>query len=276
MTSESPSPLVQPTALTAELAEGDGAPLVLDVRYNLMGPAGHQEYRDGHVPGAVWVDLDAELAGPPGAGGRHPLPEPEVFIAAMRRVGLSVGMPVVVCDGGSLLGASRLWWLLRDYGHEDVRVLDGGFAAWRDAGLPLESGEVPVRATGTFTGEPGHLPQVDVSTVAEGERPLVDVRAAERFAGESEPIDPVAGHVPGATNLPAGESFRDGKFRTASELADHFDAVPSGAAIYCGSGVTATQTLLAMAVAGRSDAVLYPGSWSEWITDPDRPVATGP
>lgn len=275
MTSQTPELLVQPTQLAAELAEDDGSPLVLDVRYNLMGPDGHQEYREGHVPGAVWVDLDAELAGAPGSGGRHPLPEPDVFVAAMRRVGLTNGTPVVVCDGGSLLGASRLWWLLCDHGHPDVRVLDGGFAAWRDAGLPLESGEAPVRATGDFVGEPGHLPRVDVAEVAAGERPLLDVRAPERFTGESEPVDPVAGHVPGAVNVPAAGSFRDGRFRPAAELAEHFATVPSGAAVYCGSGVTATQTLLAMAIAGRTDAVLYPGSWSEWITDPDRPVATG-
>lgn len=275
MTSQSPSPLVQPEALVGELAQDGRAPLVLDVRYNLMGPDGHQEYRDGHVPGAVWVDLDGELAGPPGERGRHPLPESAVFIAAMRRVGLSDGMPVVVCDGGSLLGAARLWWLLRDYGHESVRVLDGGFAAWRDAGLPLESGELPVRATGTFTGEPGHLPQITVSEAAAGERPLVDVRAAERFAGETEPVDPVAGHIPGAINMPAADSFQDGKFRPATELSDHFAEVPDGAAIYCGSGVTATQTLLAMEIAGRRDGALFAGSWSEWITDPERTVATG-
>lgn len=275
MIADRPSPLVQPEELAAELAAGDGSPLVLDVRYNLLGPDGHQEYREGHVPGAVWVDLDAELAGPPGAGGRHPLPDPEVFVAAMQRVGLSNGAPVVTCDGGSQLGAARLWWLLRDYGHESVRVLDGGFPVWRDAGLPLESGESPVRAAGDFAGEPGHLPRVDVDQVAAGERLVVDVRAPERFAGESEPIDPVAGHIPGAVNVPAADSFAGGRFRAPAELVEHFAAVPSGAAISCGSGITATQTLLALEVAGRDDAVLYPGSWSEWITDPDRPVATG-
>lgn len=266
--------LVEPDQLAAEL-RSPTPPLVLDARYNLRGRDGHEEYRDGHVPGAVYVDLDTELAGPAGARGRHPLPDDAVFAAAMRRVGLSEGDPVVVCDGGSTLGAARLWWLLRDSGHEAVRVLNGGLAAWQESGHPIATGEVVPAAPGTFSGRPGQLPRVEVGDIAGGDLVVVDVRAPERYRGEVEPIDPVAGHIPGAVNLPAAESFAGGRFRPAIELAELFADIPAGAAFSCGSGVTATQSLLALAVAGRNDGVLYPGSWSEWIADPDRPVATG-
>lgn len=261
----------------AELADriGDGtAPLVLDARWNLVGPDGHDDYRAGHIPGAVWVDLDRELAGPAGDGGRHPLPSSEVFVAAMQRVGVEPDAEVIVCDGGSTLGAARLWWLLLDHGHTRVRVLDGGFAAWQQAGKPVETGEV-APTPGSFVGAPGHLPRVGVDDLLDEARAIVDVRAPERFTGEREPIDPVAGHIPGAVNLPASESFDAGRFRPAAELADHFAVVPSGAAAYCGSGVTAAQTILALHLAGREDVALYPGSWSEWITDPARGVARG-
>lgn len=250
-----------------------GEALVLDARWNLSGPSGHEEYLAGHLPGAVWIDLDRDLAAPAGEGGRHPLPESEVFVAAMRRAGVRNERPVVVCDGGSTLGAARLWWLLRDHGHPDVWVLDGGFAAWQAAGRPVATGEVEVEP-GDFSGEPGQLGQVTVDDILAEDLALVDVRTPERFAGHHEPVDPVAGHIPGAVNVPAGESFDRGRFRPADELAAHFEAVPDGAVIYCGSGVTAAQTVLALALAGRDDVALYPGSWSGWITDPTRPVAT--
>lgn len=266
--------LVQPDELAADLAS-DAAPLVLDARFNLRGRDGHEEYRDGHVPGARYVDLGTELAGEPGPRGRHPLPDPDVFTAAMRRVGVSADRALVVCDGGSILGAARLWWLLRDSGHPDVRVLDGGFAAWQAAGLPVETGDAEPGPAGDFDGTPGRLPSVTVAEVAAGTRTVVDVRAPERYAGLTEPIDPVAGHIPGAVNVPASESFADGRFRSPAELAAHFAQVPVGAAFSCGSGITAAQSVLAMTIAGRTDGVLYPGSWSEWIADPARPVATG-
>jgi len=267
--------LVQAQDLARELTH-ENPPLVLDARYNLRGRDGHEEYRDGHVPGAIWVDMDHELAGPAGEQGRHPLPDPAVFEAAMRRVGLSGGRPVVVCDGGSTLGAARLWWMLRDAGHESVRVLDGGFAAWRAAGLSVATGDVEPGIAGDFTSRPGQRSRVDVADVAAGRCQVVDVRAPERYRGEVEPIDPVAGHIPGAVNLPAARSFADGRFRPAAELAELFADIPAGAAFSCGSGITAAQSLLAMEVAGRSDGALYPGSWSEWIADPSRPIATGP
>lgn len=247
--------------------------LVLDARWNLSGPPGHEEYLAGHLPGAVWVDVEHDLAGPPGKGGRHPLPAAEVFIAAMRRAGVRNDRPVIVCDGGSTLGAARLWWLLRDLGHPDVWVLDGGFEAWQAAGLPVETGEVEV-TPGDFSGEPGQMAQVEVADILAGDHTLVDVRTAERYAGHHEPVDPVAGHIPGALNVPAGGSLREGRFLPADELATHFELVPDDAVVYCGSGITAAQTVLALALAGRDDVALYPGSWSGWITDPNRPVVT--
>lgn len=266
----------------------DGLDAVLvDTRLALSGPTGRERYAAGHLPGAAYLDVDDDLAAPPGAGGRHPLPEPAAFTAAVRRAGIHQGSRVVVYDEGPGTAASRLWWLLRDYGHDDVLVLDGGLAAWVAAGgpvsvEPLEPLEPVEPAYGGWSGTPGHLPVVDADQLEALLRDgvLVDVRAAERFRGEHEPIDPVAGHVPGAVNLPlAGNTDEHGRFRPDEVLRRRFEAagVTDGVpvAAYCGSGVTATQTLLAMRLAGLGDAALYPGSWSGWIADPSRPVATG-
>ncbi len=250
---------------------------VLDVRYRTGGPPGEEEYARGHIPGAAYVDLDTALAAPPGPRGRHPLPEPAVFEEAMRAAGVCDGVPVVVYDDWAGRAAARCWWLLRWAGHQDVRVLDGGRAAWVAAEHPQSEGQVsPTR--GDFTARPGQLVVVGADEVLDlAERGvLVDARDPERFRGEVEPIDPVAGHIPGATNVPTGANLsEDGRFRTPEELRSVY-ALAEGheVAAYCGSGVTATQGILAMAVAG-IDAALYPGSWSEWVADSARPIALG-
>ena len=272
--------LLSAEQLAADLA-GPAAPVVLDVRWRLGDPAGGRSaYLRGHVPGAQFVDLDTELAGPPGRGGRHPLPDPAVFAAAMRRSGVRGDRAVVVYDAADSTTAARAWWLLRDAGHPQVRVLDGGLRAWVDAGLPRETA-VHAAEAGDFHPHPGQLPVVDAEGAARvaGAGVLLDARAAERFRGEVEPVDPVAGHIPGARSMPTSSSVDDrGRFLDADTLRRRFEGlgVEPGAevAAYCGSGVTACQTLVALALAG-IDGALYPGSWSEWIVDPARPVATG-
>lgn len=271
------SPLVSTSGLAGRL----GSVTVLDVRWQLGGPPGHAEYRLGHVPGAAFVDLETDLADPPGARGRHPLPDTGRFEAAMRRCGVRDDRPVVVYDAVGGTSAARCWWLLRYHGHGDARVLDGGYPAWVADGGDVEEGD-PVVEPGDFTARPGRMPVVDVDGVLALARDgvLVDARARERFLGEVEPIDPVAGHVPGAVNLPTSENLVEpgGRFRSREDLAAAYARVgvrpgrPVGA--YCGSGVTAAHDVLALEVLG-VEAALYPGSWSEWVTDPSRPVATG-
>ncbi|GAA1923064.1 sulfurtransferase [Streptomyces sodiiphilus] len=272
-------PLISPDELAGVLAgrAPDEHPAVLDVRWELGGPPGRAAYDAGHVPGAVYIDLDRELAGPPGPRGRHPLPDTDVFGAAMRRAGVSAGRPVVACDGGQGWAAARLWWLLRWAGHPRVRVLDGGVAAW-----PGElSTSSPRPAEGDFVPRPGAVPVLDAASAAGLARTgvLLDARAAERYRGEVEPVDPVAGHIPGAVSAPVtGNIGPDGRLRPPGELAKRFaalGAVPgTEVGVYCGSGVSAAHEVLALAVAG-VDAALYPGSWSEWCADERRPVATG-
>ena len=266
------SPLISVTELRARL----GDVTVLDVRYRMGGPPGHSEYAAGHVPGAVYVDLDAELADPPGAGGRHPLPRTARFEAAMRRAGVSNDRPVVVYDDWSGLAAGRAWWLLRFHGHPDVRVLDGAWPAWRESGGEVET-EPVAPGEGDFVARPGQLPMVEAEGVLDVPV-LVDARAPERYRGETEPVDPVAGHIPGAVNVPTTTNLAaDGRFRDAETLRALYAAAGvSGeeeVAVYCGSGVTATHDILALELAGIR-AALYPGSWSGWITDPTRPVET--
>ena len=229
----------------------------------------------------MWTDLDADLAAAPGAGGRHPLPAPADAEAAMRRLGVSDGRGVVVYDDADGSVAARAWWLLRWLGHRDVRLLDGGLSAWTSAGLPLERGDT-VPAPGDITARPGAMPVLDADAAAAvaTDGLLLDARSAERFRGEVEPVDPVAGHVPAARSAPTtGNVGPDGRFLDPVALRERFaalgatDGVPVGA--YCGSGVTAAHTVLALEVAG-FPAALYAGSWSEWVTDPARPVAVGP
>lgn len=269
-----------PLISAPELAEVLGAPeppVLLDIRYQLGAPGKRPEYLEGHLPGAVFVDLDAELAAPPGPGGRHPLPPLDVFTRAMRAAGVRGDRRVVVYDGGQGWSAARAWWLLTWSGHADVRVLDGGLPAWDG---PLETG-APTPEPGDFTPRPGALPTLDADAAAAlaGSGVLLDARAGERYRGEVEPIDPVAGHIPGALSAPTGENLdAAGRFRSATELAERFGALgvreTTEVGVYCGSGVSAAQEILALRIAG-FEAALYPGSWSEWSADPERPVATG-
>ncbi len=276
------SALVSAVALRAELAR-PAPPVLLDVQWSLTGtpgPTGPERYAAAHLPDATHVDLDAELAGPPGRGGRHPLPEVPALEAALRRAGVEDGSRVVVYDQGPGFAAARAWWVLRWAGVTDVRVLDGGLAAWVEAGGETTTAVPPVTAGG-FTARTGSLPVLDAQSAARVARDgvLVDARAAERFSGATEPIDPVAGHIPGAVNAPTTDNTApDGRFRPVEELRTRFSSLGIGVddsplGVYCGSGVTAAHELLALHEVG-IDAVLYVGSWSDWVSDPDRPVET--
>ncbi|MEV6195764.1 sulfurtransferase [Streptomyces sp. NPDC051920] len=263
--------------LASDLA-GPNPPVLLDVRWQLGGPHQRPEYESAHIPGAVFVDLDSELAGPAGAAGRHPLPDPEGFGAAMRAAGVSEDRDVVVYDGGQGWAAARAWWLLGHSGHPSVRVLDGGFAAWSG---PVSS-DVPSPVPGTFLPKAGARAALDADGAAALARTglLLDARAGERYRGEVEPIDRVGGHIPGAVSAPTAENVtEDGRFLPAAELADRFKSFgvtpESEVGVYCGSGVSGAHEVLALAVAG-IPAALYVGSWSEWSQDVNRPVAVGP
>ncbi|MEF9885882.1 sulfurtransferase [Streptomyces sp. P9-A4] len=270
-------PIISASELLSESA-GARPPVLLDVRWTLGGPPGRPAYEAGHLPGAVYVDLDTDLAGPPGGGGRHPLPDPTAFGAVMRRAGVSADTPVVVYDGGLGWAAARAWWLLRWAGHRDVRVLDGGLAAW--TGELTE--KVPTPEPGDFRPEPGALGLLDADGAAAFARSglLLDARAAERYRGDVEPIDRVGGHIPGAVSAPTTENVdAEGRLLGAGTLRDRFRALGAAegtpVAVYCGSGVSGAHEVLALEVAG-IPAALYAGSWSEWSADPARPVATGP
>ncbi|MEZ0066834.1 thiosulfate/3-mercaptopyruvate sulfurtransferase [Streptacidiphilus sp. MAP12-20] len=281
---QSTTTLIAPDELAALLG-GEQPPVLLDIRWALGGPPGAEEYAKGHLPGAHYVDLDRELAAAPGAAGRHPLPEPQVLQAALRRAGVSAAREVVVYDAATSMSAARAWWLLRWAGHQRVRVLDGGLKAWADAGLPLSLAEpadesVGSGGSGDFVVTLGALPTVDADGAGGWSGVLLDARAGERYRGETEPVDPRAGHIPGAISAPTSENVdADGRFLPADRLAERFltlGATPDAEiAVYCGSGVTAAHSILALHVAGLA-ATLYPGSWSEWSGDPARPAATGP
>jgi thiosulfate/3-mercaptopyruvate sulfurtransferase len=267
-------PLISPDQLAAVL----GDVTVLDVRYAMGGPPGRDAHLAGHVPGAAYVDLDTDLADPPGAGGRHPLPDEARFQSAMRRAGVSGGRPVVVYDDWQGRAAARAWWLLRHHGHLDVRVLDGGWTAWREDGHPAEVGEATVDPGDFTVSETARTAVVGADDVTAVEV-LIDARAPERFAGEVEPVDPVAGHIPGAVNVPTTANLDErGRFQPPERLRATYAGVgadgSASVAVYCGSGVTACVTLLALERAGRTDAALYPGSWSEWSRR-GLPAATG-
>ena len=287
MTSAHHDLVVRPQVLAGMLAvEAPPGVTLLDVRWKLGRTDGREQYLAGHVPGAAFVDLETDLADPVGDGsrGRHPLPDPDRFAAAMRRCGVRRDRPVVVYDDAAGTAATRAWWLLADHGHPDVRVLDQGSAAYVDAGGPVETGEARVDP-GDFTADPGHLPTVDADGAARlaREGTLIDVRSPERYRGEAEPVDPVAGHIPGAVNRPFAKVnlFKGGnphvKFRVLDDTALLYGGarvLDGEVGVYCGSGVTATHSVFVLRRLG-VDAALYPGSWSEWITDPSRPVASG-
>jgi len=277
------SPLVTVDALVAA-RRGSSPPLVLDVRWALSGPSPLERYRAGHLPGAVFVDLDADLAGRPvrsgSPGGRHPLPDPVVAQETWRRLGVRRDRPVVVYDHGDATVAARAWWLLRHHGHHAVQVLDGGLAAWAAAGRPVKAGEPVDVPRGDLTVVDGGMAVLDAGAAAEVARTgvLLDARTGERYRGEQEPVDPVAGHVPGAVSAPAAGNVGEEGLLAPEQLRARFAALGvhdgTQAAAYCGSGVTAAQTVLALELAGLP-AALYAGSWSDWVSDPARPVATG-
>ncbi|MFE3195657.1 sulfurtransferase [Nocardia sp. NPDC059240] len=259
------------------LSAGGSRVRLLDVRWALGDPDGPQHYLDGHIPGAVFVDLETELAAPASAAkGRHPMPELAHLQKCARSWGVSDGDTVVVYDATGGMAAARGWWLLRWGGVVDVRILDGGLPAWEKAGGKIGSGDEPDPEPGSVVLSPGNMPTVDADGAAGWQGLLLDARAGERYRGEVEPIDPRAGHIPGAVSAPTAENLTTaGLFKSADELRSRFAGLGSGpVAAYCGSGVTAAHQVAALAVAG-IDAALYPGSWSQWSNDPKRPAATG-
>jgi thiosulfate/3-mercaptopyruvate sulfurtransferase len=276
-------PLVSAAWLAGRL--NDPAVRPVDVRWYLTERGkGRAEYETAHIPGASFMDVDDDLAAPPGQGpGRHPIPAPEVFAAAAARAGIDDETHVVAYDASGGAYAARLWWLLRYFGHAHVSLLDGGWPAWRAAGYPIEAGGAAI-PPGLFTAVPHPELVVDAAAVERLRRDprtlLLDARATERYEGRVEPIDPQAGHIPGARSAPyAGNLRDDGTMKSAAELRDRYLALGADAAeqivCYCGSGVTAAHTLFALHLAGRIDALLYEGSWSDWSSDRARPIATG-
>jgi thiosulfate/3-mercaptopyruvate sulfurtransferase len=269
----------------AALLSGPEPPTVADVRWSLTGPPGRVDYRAGHLPTAVFFDVDADLAAPPGPNGRHPLPYPAALEITLRAAGVRATTPVVAYDAADGSVAARLWWLLRWAGHPTVAVLDGGIAAWRAAGLPVTA-EVPQPLAGTMTVRPGGMPVLDAAHAAALARNgvLLDARARARYRGETEPVDPRAGHIPGATNAPFSElTDAQGRWlppRRLRELAGRWGTAGKEIGAYCGSGINACALVLGLELAGVTTpiraAALYAGSWSQWCADPDRPVATGP
>lgn len=261
--------------------------VVVDCRHDLTDPAaGRRAYDEGHLPGAHFLSLDKDLSGPrTGRNGRHPLPDREAFRARLEAIGLGDDAQLVAYDahGGSF--AARLWWMARWAGHLAAAVLDGGIDAWRAAGYPV-SREPAVARAGRLSPRPSRVRAVDAGALARhlgaGDWTVVDARAAARYAGQVEPLDPVAGHIPGALNRPFQSNLRpDGRFKPAPVLRAEFEALLGGRAAHrvvhqCGSGVSALANLVAMEHAGLEGSMLYPGSWSEWVADPARPVATGP
>ncbi len=302
--------------LLRENGEAAGtAPVLLDVRWTLMQPDGREDFAAGHIPGARYVAMDTELsdhASDDPTRGRHPLPNADRFEATVRSWGVRTGTPVVVYDDVAGQAAARAWWMLRWAGHEDVRVLDGGWSAWKDAGLPEQAGPAegqpaegqgapspagtsdPAGTSGAgepFVIRPGAMPSLTADEAAalagSAGGVLLDARAPERYEGRTEPLDPQAGHIPGALNAPAGGSTADGFFLSADALAERYRAVvgagaegsptegtPPTIGAYCGSGVSASHTVLALASIG-VEAALFPGSWSAWSNDSARPIATG-
>ena len=273
-------PLVEPAWLKAHV--GDPGLVVVDCRYVLGQPgAGRPKWLEGHIPGAAFLDVDRDLAGEPGERGRHPLPDAADFEAAARRAGIESTSRVVAYDEAGEGGAVRLWWLLRHFGHDEAAVLNGGLAAWREEGGPLEAGARPSHQPEKhpFTAKQRTHDTASATELSATNHRLLDARAPERYRGETEPIDPVAGRIPGAVNVPTDRNLtEDGRFQSPEELREIYaevGAVPGAdVAAYCGSGVNACHTVLALELAGVR-AALYPGSFSGWITDPQRPVESG-
>jgi thiosulfate/3-mercaptopyruvate sulfurtransferase len=287
------NPLIDVDGLVALLDDPAARPVLLDLRWKLGGPTQQPTYARGHIPGAVFVELEesftgkhppAPAAGEGGSGGRHPMPAADQVERAMRVAGVDDDSFVVCYDSGAMLAAARAWWVLSYLGANNVRVLDGGFRAWARTGRPMATGDGRAVRAGSFTARPGArrlLTAADVPAYA-GEGRLLDARSAGRYAGEGETIDPVAGHIPGAVSTPATSLLdASGRMKSPEDLLALFAERDIGAgtdvALYCGSGVSACTIALSLAAAGLTDDPgVYVGSWSDWITDPDRSVTTGP
>lgn len=279
--------LISATNLAERLAAAPGSILVFDCRFDLAAPdSGEAAYAQGHIPGAHYLHLDRDLSGvKTGTNGRHPLPERAALVAKLASFGLNEGQQVVAYDAHGGMYAARLWWLLRWLGHDSVALLDGGLQAWEAAGNPLETA-APPKTQGTFKAAAPLQVTIDAQAIERSigtrDHLLIDARAADRYRGENETIDPVGGHIPGALNhFFKNNLTAEGRFKTAHELREAFGtligATPADRIVLqCGSGVTACHNVLAMEIAGLHGAALYPGSWSEWSADPGRPVATGP
>jgi thiosulfate/3-mercaptopyruvate sulfurtransferase len=266
-----------------------GSVRIVDLRWALSGPPALDKYRAGHIPGAVYVDLDRDLSRP-GGPGRHPLPDTDQFARVLGRIGVLPDTHVVAYDDGSGSVAARLWFMLRIHGHERASVLDGGYAAWLAAGLPVTKDEPAVaqvpppalRLDATRIVDRVRVAQLLADRTDGGARRalVLDARAPERYRGETEPVDKRAGHIPGAVNAPFSGNLKDGRFRPPEELRAIYERLGAGRAsevvASCGSGVTACHTLLALEMAGFEDGKLYVGSWSDWSSQPDAQVATGP
>ena len=278
-------PLISADELADRLESDDWA--VIDCRFHLAEPdLGELAYLEAHIPGAVYAHLDRDLSAPKtGTNGRHPLPSSAIMQERFSAWGIDANVQVVAYDADAGQIAARLWWMLRYLGHEHVGVLEGGFSSWGKAGHPTR-GKREERRARSFEAKPQESMRIDIADLLElnTEKPrfLIDARDPERYRGDSEPIDPVAGHVPGARNRPWQENLdQNGLFLPSETLKEHFAKVlrgssPDAAVVYCGSGVTACHNLLAMEHAGIRGARLYAGSWSEWCADPSRPVETGP
>jgi len=280
--------LISPDNLAERLSGAPGSVLVFDCSFDLANPgAGEQAFAAGHLPGAHYLHLERDLSGAKtGKNGRHPLPERDSLVETLARHGLKQHQQVAVYDAQGGAYAARLWWLLRWLGHDSVAVVDGGIQAWQAAGHPVETTTPPAAARGDFKAAAPLAVTVDaahlLTNLKTGEQVVVDARSPDRYRGENETIDPVAGHIPGARNRFFKDNLMaDGRFKPAHTLRDEFGAVigqkaPEHVVLQCGSGVTACHNALAMEVAGLHGAALYAGSWSEWCADPSRPVATGP
>lgn len=275
------SPLISTSELAALI--GDPNLVIVDTRHDLMNPSiGRDAYAAGHIPGAIYLSIDEDLSGlKTGKNGRHPLPPPEAFAVTLGAKGISNASKVVVYDQGSAMFVGRLWWMLRWVGHDHVFVLDGGIGQWIKEGHATET-SANVRAATTFTASPRDEMRLTAeqtqAALSQPQRRILDARAPERYRGEVEPVDPVAGHIPGAFNRPFPTNLRDGVYKPADELRTEFEALLAGrkpeALIHqCGSGVSALANMIAMEHAGLSGSKLYAGSWSEWCADPARPVA---
>lgn len=278
------SPLISTTELTALMNDAPNL-VIVDTRHDLINPTmGRDAYAAGHIPGAIYLSIDEDLSGTKtGKNGRHPLPEAEAFAVTLGAKGISNQSLVVVYDQGSAMFVGRLWWMLRWVGHNSVFVLDGGIAQWQKEGRAVATA-VTTRSAATFIASAHEHMLLTVAqtltALTDPTQRILDARAAERYRGEVEPVDPVAGHIPGAFNRAFANNLRDGLFKPADELRREFDTILAGRAPeqlihQCGSGVSALANMIAMEHAGIHGSRLYAGSWSEWCSDASRPVATG-